>query len=228
MYPRTFSNLFQRAARPARREAFTLLEMMLAVFIISLVMLSVFRFLELNLQAIRLGTEHGADERSIRALVDVLQAEMNALPIVSSQNVLHGEAYKFNEIPQDEMEWQCMAGNGLFTAHAAGDYRATLTLRPVPKTNELELGLRRVQVDGNPDEIHWLPLRRGIRAMEIRYFDPRLNNWLERWVDAAQRPSLIRIRLWRADEKDPYEAILHLPARRARQLPGAPPEPAAE
>jgi hypothetical protein len=54
-------------------------------------------------------------------------------------------------------------------------------------------------------------------AMEIRYFDPRINSWLERWQDQNVRPSLVRIRLWRRADDEPYEAVLNIPAALTQQ-----------
>jgi prepilin-type N-terminal cleavage/methylation domain-containing protein len=226
-----FRRAFSRKWLPGR-SAFTLLEVMLAVFILGLVVLSIYRFLEANLRAIQFSAQQADSERAIKAVTDVLQAQINALPS-DRPNPLKGDAYTFKEMPQDEIEWLCSAGNGLFTEHATGDYRVTLTLRPNDKTGDLELGLRRVKEDGNPDEFHWLPLMRGVRGIEVRYFDPRLNNWLERWVDAGRLPSLIRIRVWRGADEDPYEVALHLPPRQggaeaapALAAPGTPAAPA--
>jgi len=47
--------------------------------------------------------------------------------------------------------------------------------------------------------------------MEIRYFDQRLNAWLEKWTDQSARPSLVRMRIWRAGDDQPYEQIFNLP-----------------
>ncbi len=200
-------------ARRHNFRGFTLLEVMLGVFILGMVGLSIYRFLELNLTAIRFSTEQMREERSMEALTDFLQTQLLSLPVAQS-NALRGEAYKFNGVPQDELEWLCSPGLGLMTVHASGVYRVTLALRLNEKSRQVELGLRRVLEGGNREDLNWWPLRTGISALELRYYDPRSAQWLERWVDATNRPSLIRARLWRDEEPDiPHEVVLHLPAR---------------
>jgi type II secretion system protein J len=194
------------------RSGFTLLEVILGVFILGLVGLSIYRFLELNLSAIQVSTEHLNRARSLKALVDIVQAQMNDLP-VATPNAVRGEAYKFNDVPQDELEWIARAGNGLFTEHAAKDYRVTLSLRQDERSGIVELGLRRVEEGVRTDVINWLPLMTGIAALEVRYYDPRAAAWLERWTQPNVRPSLIRMRFWRDGEEFPYESVLSLPAR---------------
>ena len=51
-----------------------------------------------------------------------------------------------------------------------------------------------------------------VAALEIRYFDARLNAWIERWNDQNTRPSLIRVRIWRKADDVPTETVLRLPA----------------
>lgn len=195
------------------RRAFTLLEVMLAVFILGMVGLSIYRFLEVNLTAIRFSTEQMMEDRTMEALVKMLQAQMLSLPIAQA-NALRGEAYQFNGVPQDELEWLAGPGQGLVTEHASGDYRVTLALRLNEKSDQVELGLRRIVEGGNREELNWWPLMTGISAMELRYYDDRSSQWLERWLDSANRPTLIRVRLWRVDAPDtPHEFVLHLPAR---------------
>ena len=53
--------------------------------------------------------------------------------------------------------------------------------------------------------------------MEIRYYDPRVNGYVERWNDQNARPSLVRIRVWRKPDDAPYEAVLSVPAANLQQ-----------
>src|SRR5207237_512847 len=98
-------------------------------------------------------------------------------------------------------------------------------LRQVGKSDAPELGLRRISSDdsdlipsGNPNP-NWVHLMDNIAELEVRYFEPRLNAWLEKWTDPNARPSLIQVRIRRADRDDFYEAVLALPPTR---ITGAP------
>jgi prepilin-type N-terminal cleavage/methylation domain-containing protein len=190
--------------------AFTLLEVMLAVMIMALVAVSIYRFVLTDLQAIKFSTDDTARKSAVEALVAVLQEEFCNLP-PSQRNAFAGEAHKFNEKASDQVEWLTQAGNGLFTQAAQGQWKVTLILRPQDKSNTYTLGVLRQLPDNNSKENHWLPLLRDVDAIEIRYFDPRLNSWLDNWSDAQSVPSLVRVRIWRTDQTIPYEAVIELP-----------------
>lgn len=198
------------------RRGFTLLEVVLAVAIMALVALSIYPFIELNLVAIKRSTEFSRQESAMRGLVAAIQTQLAALP-GGRQGALLGEAHLFNEIPSDEMQWICGPGNGLFTKDASGEYKTTLAIRaPENKGEVAELGLRRVSLTDKEAAMNWLPLLSPVTALEIRYFDPRLNSWLQKWTDQQARPALVRLRIWRDNAADPYEAVLSLPLSNSR------------
>ena len=183
---------------------------MLAVMVMALVAFSIYRFVETDLQAIKFSTDDTTQKGAVQALISVLQQEFCNLP-AGQPSALLGEAHKFNGKASDQVEWLTQAGNGLFTESAEGPWQATLILRPEKKTNTYTLGLMRQLPDNSSKDDHWLPLLPNVDAIEIRYFDQRLNVWLEKWSDAQSRPSLVRLRIWRTDQTVPYEAIIELP-----------------
>jgi len=183
---------------------------MLAVMVMALVAVSIYRFVETDLHAIKISTDDTVRKGAVEALVAVLREEFCNIP-QSEQNGLLGEAHQFNGKASDQVEWLTQAGNGLFTEAAEGPWKATLILRADEKGSTSTLGLLR-QLPGRPNtETHWLPLLPEVDAIEIRYFDQRLNVWLDRWSDANSRPTLIRVRIWRTNETVPYEAVIQLP-----------------
>jgi prepilin-type N-terminal cleavage/methylation domain-containing protein len=200
----------ERFFAQAPRAAFTLLEVMLAVAILALVAVCILRFVESSLQAIALSTAQRDDEAAVTGLMRVLQAQINDLP-PTRPGALLGEPHRFNDLAADEMQWICGPGIGLFTRHAKGDYKVTLALKPGRDRFQSELGIRRLQPDANERNAVWLGLIEGVKALEIRYFDMRLNAWLEKWTDQSALPNLIRIRIWRTNNAEPYEQILSFP-----------------
>jgi prepilin-type N-terminal cleavage/methylation domain-containing protein len=192
------------------RRAFTLLEVMLAVTILALIAGSIYRFVVVDIKSIKLSTDDAVEKNSIRNLVSVLQEEFSNLP-VGQQNALLGEAHKFSDKESDQVEWLTEAGNGLFTENASGLWKVTLILRPDDGANTYTLGILRQVPDNSKKEDNWLPLLPRVDAIEIRYFDQRLNAWLDKWSDAQARPALVRVRIWRTDETIPYEVVIELP-----------------
>jgi len=183
---------------------------MIAVFITGMIAIGIFRFLDSTLRAIRYSSEQSIDNVSMQALMRVLQDQLNSIPFNQSGSLL-GEAHEFHDLPSDEIQWLSRAGNGLFTAHALGEFKVTLALKPTKIASVFELGLRRMLSDDSSKDENWFPLMHNVKALEIRYYDKRLNAWLEKWTDLATRPNLVRVRIWRVNDEEPYEQIFNLP-----------------
>jgi hypothetical protein len=185
--------------------------MVVAVLIISLLTVSLYRFVLANLDALRISMEMSAERQMMVGLINLIEGQLKALP-AKGQGLLLGQPHKFNNLASDEMQWLCRAGQGLLTTAATGEYRATLEIVPVEKTSsELEIRLRRRPVDGTEKDDTWVSLMRPVTALEIRYFHPQLNAWVERWNDQNRRPLLVHVKITRQPEEAPYEAVISLP-----------------
>ncbi|MGI8890792.1 MAG: prepilin-type N-terminal cleavage/methylation domain-containing protein [Chthoniobacterales bacterium] len=200
----------ERADRPSRR-AFTLLEVTLAVAIFGMMALAIYRFVGANLTAVRLSSELNEVDASYEGLANLLTNQLQSLP--AGQGTLAGEPFKFSGRSRDEMTWICQAGPGILTRYATGSFNVSLRLRPIKQNDQMELGLVRESIDENnpvPKRNEWVSLLSGINSMEIRYFDPRLNTWVDRWTDRGTLPHLVRLTIERAGTKVPWEAVLPL------------------
>ncbi|MGI8956765.1 MAG: prepilin-type N-terminal cleavage/methylation domain-containing protein [Chthoniobacterales bacterium] len=195
-----------------RALAFTLLEVTLAVAILGMMALAIYRFVSTNLTAVRLSTELNESDARYQGLANLLTEQLQDLP--PGQGALAGEPLKFSGRSRDEMTWTCSAGPGLLTRYATGDYSVTLRLRPMQHGNAMELGIVREAADDEenpvPDNKAWVSLLSGVNSMEIRYFDPRLNAWVDRWTDRSTLPHLVRLTIDRMGGSVPWEAILAL------------------
>lgn len=202
--------------RVSVNRGFTLLEVMIGVMIIALITLSIFRFLEANLMAIRISSEVNDDRKSLVALVRMIETELQDLP-PRTNGAIQGIPHKFDGQPSDELQWYCKAGNGLMTGAPEGEWFSTLTIQRNKTTREMEIGLRRRPIEAKESEYDWWALLRNVNALEIRYFDPRLNSWIERWNDKNTRPGLVRLRIWRNVDDPPYESIFAIPSANLQQ-----------
>jgi len=197
---------------------------MTATMIVALLSFSLYRFLTSQLHAIRLSQETIDDRESLQAVIQFLQVQLGDLS-PKGDNQLLGQANQFHGLASDEITWLTWAGQGVLTSAAAGQYRVTLAVQPVSDTSrEFELGLRRQRLDADAQtdvdfysrgtagqKYNWLPLIHPMAAMEIRYFDRRLNAWQDRWTDPKNFPSLVRVRLWKRADDAPLEAVLAVP-----------------
>jgi prepilin-type N-terminal cleavage/methylation domain-containing protein len=198
-----------------RRRGFTLLEIIMAVAILATMAMAIYRFVQSNLIAIRLSSETLASEARYDGLREVLEAQWQSLP--SGKGALMGDAFKLNDRQRDEIRWTCSAGPGLMTRYAAGDFVVALRLQSEKKDSDrLDLGFLRKPKDDsaltNANE-SWIPLIENVRSLQFRYFDARLNVWVERWTDAGTLPRLVKVIVGRSDAVAPWEAIIPLGRR---------------
>src|SRR5207247_9061514 len=119
--------------------AFTLLEIMLAVIILGMMSLAIYRFVQANITAMRISSEADAMEARYDGLRELLTQQLQSLP--PGTGALAGEPLKIDGHDRDELTWFCSAGPGLFTRYATGDFQVSLRLRSRDaKRRALDLG----------------------------------------------------------------------------------------
>jgi prepilin-type N-terminal cleavage/methylation domain-containing protein len=198
-------------ARANRRRGFTLLEIIIAVAILATMAMAIYRFVQSNLVAIRMSSDAIAADARYDGLREVLMMQWQSLP--PGKGALLGDTFKLNDRSRDEIRWICGAGPGLMTRYAAGDYLVSLRLQPEKNSNRYDLGfLRKPRNDSAVSDVNesWLPLIDDVNSLQIRYFDTRLNTWVERWTDAGTLPRLVKVTVGRGDSPTPWEAIIPL------------------
>jgi prepilin-type N-terminal cleavage/methylation domain-containing protein len=194
--------------RIALRGGFTLLEITLAVAILATMSLAIYRFVQSNLTALRASSDANAADACYGGLRDLLTAQWQSLP--SGQGAITGEPFKLNDRQRDQIQWICGSGSGLLTRYAPGQFTVSLRLQPEnEKSDQLDLGFLRAPQDDSGQET-WVPLIKNVSSLQIRYFDPQLNSWIDRWTNALRRPWLVKITVGRTDAREPWEAIIPL------------------
>lgn len=193
------------------RVGFTLLEIVLAVTILALMSLAIYRFVQTNVTALRISSEANATDAQYSGLENLLTAEWQSLS--AGQGELLGEPLKLDDRSRDEITWICSAGPGLLTRYAAGEYRVSLRVRPMSKKDdEMEIGILRRPADRPEDasDENWIPLLPHVQSLQVRYFDPRLNTWVDAWTDTVTLPRLVKLDIGRTNNSVPWEAIVPL------------------
>jgi prepilin-type N-terminal cleavage/methylation domain-containing protein len=198
------------SAKRGGYHAFTLLEIMLAVAILGMMAIAIFRFVQTNLTALRFSSETAAADAQYDGLRDLLTTQWQGLSPLRAKMV--GEPFKLSDRERDEIRWNCGAGPGLLTRYAPGEFTAVLRLQP-GNDDRLDLGiLRKPQEDSDVAEKNetWVPLIKNVSSLEISYFDPNANTWLPRWPGGNRLPSLVKVSVGRPDAADPWEAVIPL------------------
>src|SRR5215472_17293089 len=187
----------------SKAHGFTLLEIMLAVGILGMMAVAIFRFVESNMAAVQFSSETAAADGEYDGLRDFLTSEWQSLNPIRAR--MMGEPYKLNDRERDEISWNRGAGQGLLTRYAPGEFTVVLRLQPGSKKDELDLGLlRQAQDDSDTGEglESWVPLIKNVTSLEITYFDPNTNTWSPRWAGGIRLPSLVKISVGRPDAAD--------------------------
>src|SRR5256714_13448248 len=190
---------------------FTLLEIILATAILGLMAFAIFRFVQANIIALRVSAVENLEEARYSGLLDLLTSQWQDLP--TGTGALTGDTYKFNDRPRDEIVWACGAGPGLLTRYAGGEFTVRMRLRPMKQGGDkLQLGIYRKprdEAEGADEKETWVPLIDDVNGLRIRYFDPRLNAWVERWTDSGTLPRLIELIIERPNRPN-WRAIVAL------------------
>lgn len=200
------------AAKKRRVGAFTLLEITIAVAILAMMSMAIYRFVATNVAALRISADANVVDARYSGFLELLSAQLQNLP--PGVGALTGEPLKLNDRSRDEITWTCGPGPGLVTRYAAGEYRVSLRIRPVAKASDkLEIGLARKPKDASTTDASgedWIPLLSNVQDLQIRYFDPRLNTWVDRWSDTTMLPRLVRVAIGRLDNSAPWDAVIAL------------------
>ena len=210
-----------------RRAGFTLIEMMLAVMVMALVGIAIFRFVQGTLKALVISVEDTEHQLEVERLVSLVQEGLYALAPRGTGTLL-GESLKIGNRNLDQLEWRSRGGAGLMTTAASGEYRVRLQIKPLKENqNRYEIGLWRrpalldtetgLVAGGSDADADWVPLLSDADGLMIRYWDGRLNQPVDKWVDQAARPTFVTISIWRKGDLVPYEAILPVPAALTQQ-----------
>jgi hypothetical protein len=80
-------------------------------------------------------------------------------------------------------------------------------------SDRMQIGFARKSVEtieGSSEGETWVPLVDDVRSLQIRYFDTRLNAWVEKWTDTQTMPRLVRLVIGRMDRSTPWEAVIAL------------------
>ena len=201
-----------RVNKLVRRSAFTLLEVTLAVAIMGMMALAIYRFVQTNVIALRASTDAAVADARYDGLRELMLSQWQGL--APGQGALTGEPAKLNDRSRDEIRWICGAGPGLLTRYAPGDYVVFLRMQASrKKKGQYDLGLLR-RPKGETEIVHendtWVPLIEDIGSVEIRYYDPRLNIWVDRWNDTLILPRLVKVTIGRYDAPAPWQIIVPL------------------
>jgi general secretion pathway protein J len=198
--------------RTPNSPGFTLLEVLVASAILSMVLAIVYGVFSQTLTSTQRAEERNAQSRTARIVLlrigDDLQA---SLPLTSGHFRFVGRASRTQQFPDGFLSFVSESGLPLTNGSPTGDgYEIEYELVPDPRTTATRQLVRRARfapttadsTAGSPREAETLPLLTGVRGLRFRFFDGRV--WHDEWgkdQTAMKLPRAVEVELYLARKK---------------------------
>jgi prepilin-type N-terminal cleavage/methylation domain-containing protein len=190
---------------PSRFGAFTLLEIMLAIAIFSLVLAAIYSSWMFILRATTVGREATAQVQRRRMAVWTIE---DALTCVQSfQASRHYYTFIVQNGNEPLLSFTARLPDDFPRNGEFGDFnlrRVTFTVESGPNS-EKDLVLRQnpILMDMNQDEQdHPLVLARNVKSFTCECWDPSATDWTKKWLDTNEIPAMVRFTLVLGGKKD--------------------------
>jgi type II secretory pathway pseudopilin PulG len=195
---------------------YLLLEVLLALAILSFVVAMVFRIVQATLTVTADVTFLQTKQQQVDGLFELLQRNFCSLP----------EATQFQtRARRDMMELIFRRAPFHFTWSSEGPQFGTVVISPRSQADgrlalcvlhEPEDALESY-VDGGKETTAWVPLVTGIEQLSWRFYDVRVDKWLDDWRDLAAKPSLVEINFRIAGRQRTERGVFRWPVAQSNQ-----------
>ena len=227
--------------RTRRPGAFTLLEMLIAISIFSLVLVAIYPSWTAILRSTRSGLRAAATVQRSRIVVRVLEDSLGSARCFAANNAYYGFVAENGSEPT--LSFVARLSKSFPRSGKFGDFdvrRVTFAVESGPMSSR-QLVLRQcpLLMDWDVDEKnHPLVLAKNVKEFQMQFWDQRQQDWVDEWKQTNTMPRGIMVTLKLADTEQTQSAqeeitrIIHLPAmsvapmwQMARPMPGQPGAP---
>ena len=206
---------------PKRHHGFTLLEMLIAISILTLIVAAIYSSWTAILRASKSAQDATASVQRARIVIRVLEDSLGSTHAFA-QNIAY---YSFVAENGGEASLSFVArlAKSFPRSGKFGDFdvrRLTFSLQPGSMGNK-QLVLRQTPLllDTDDDEKeHPLVLAENVREFKAEFWDTRQGDWVDEWKQTNQLPKLVKITLKLADNaksmtpREPITRIVSLPS----------------
>lgn len=188
---------------------FTLLEVMISILILLLFSVAAMQIVRSQAMAARIYTEQREATEEVESFFDLLEYHFQRLHEGGTAAYL-GQATEKEGADSDTMEFRLTDGPLLGFDNGREVRVVRLQVDRVDREPVL------LRESWNPEQIGDSDHRKQVLSdqinwFEVRYFDPRVNSWVENWVDRNQPPSLVRIRVRGPESDQEWVRVFQLP-----------------
>ncbi len=206
------------SAKPSamrKRGGFLLIELVLALAVLVLVSLGVYKIIQATLESASEIRRNHRTTQEIQGMIELTRRAMRNLPgnaEITNRTTADGGRY-FPELVLDKAPAAFALGPAALhygpqvlaiRPQIGGLFQFVLIFEP-------ELSATGEPVDDTPSRS--LRLLGDVRSLEWRFFDPRTSRWVEKWEETTARPRLVRMLLGIAGHENPFVATFALPDR---------------
>jgi prepilin-type N-terminal cleavage/methylation domain-containing protein len=196
--------------KPARksRAAFTLVEIMLAIAILSIVIAAIYATWTAILRASRACQTVAAEVQRSRIAMDCVEQSLTYLTMFAanaryysfvaengSSATLSFVANLPKSFPRSGRFEDMPVRRVAFAVESSPEGGRQLVLRQAP-----------LLVDFDEDEInHPLVLMQNVKRMEMAFWDAQQKDWVDEWIQTNQAPRLVRVVITTDNPKQPFD-----------------------
>jgi prepilin-type N-terminal cleavage/methylation domain-containing protein len=211
--------------RHSKCSAFTLIEIMLAITIFSLVLAAIYSTWILILRSTKVAQEAAAQVQRQRIAVRTLEDSLMCIQSFQASIQYYSFIVQNGDAPMLSFVARLPDGfprNGRF-----GDFnlrRLTFTIEAGPDSeNDLVLRQNPILMDLDQDEQNFpLVLARNVKSFAIECWDPNALDWTDKWDDTNSIPPMVRVSLALGGKKnDSSSGMPELDFTRVIAIPSA-------
>ncbi len=211
-----------RMSPPDRRRlrAFTLVEILVAMGILSLVLAAIYSSWTSILRASKVGTDAAAAVQRARMAARTIEESLGSTECFAQNQALYGfvaengsEAYLSfvarlsKYFPRSGKFGDFDVRRVTFSLESAKDNTSQLVLRQQPILMEMD----------KDEQEHPLVLAKNAKEFLTEFWDSRLNDWIDEWRNTNQLPTLVRVTIQLAD--NPHSNMARETVTRIVSLP---------
>lgn len=218
-----------------RSKAFTILEIMIAIFIFSLILTAIYSIWWAILKGSILGLETAASVQRSRVAVRALEDAF----LTSAMYKGNIKYYYFLADTAGEMAEVSMASRLPDSFPGVGRYgdqvvrRVSFKVERTPNGNVLRMAQVPILQDVDQNPPYTLTLAKDVTLFKLSFYDLMQGQWLDEWTDTNQMPRMVKIQLGMGkmpnsnEPQDSVTRLISIPAAAASgHLQGAgPPMP---
>jgi len=198
-----------------RKGGYLLLEVLLALAILSIVVVMIFQIVQTTLRITSDINFLQTQQQKVDGICELLRRNLITMPRSTIfQTRKRGKSFEliFRDAPFN-FSWSesgAVYGTVVIATRPQADGRIALSVLQEKETDSRRIADPESEWKGN-----WVPLLNDVDQINWRFFDPRSAKWTAEWPDAGAKPSLIEITLQLAGRNHTERGVFRWPLAQA-------------